>query len=1090
MRSLVVLLLCSVSVFGQSDSSRLSGTVTDSSGAVIQGATVNVLNERTGQSREVLTDPAGAFVVNNLAPSSYTVTGIAQGMAATTLQNLALAVGQARSVTLVLKPAEMAQSVSVVSGELAEVDMSSARVGANVNEREVASLPLNGRQVSQLYLMAPGAVSSGGGSFDNIRFSGRANQQNAIRFDGIEGSAIVDASPGNLNGESSSGFRLQSSLETIQEFRVESSNYPAEFGTGSGGQVSVVTKSGGNGWHGSLFEYIRNNSMDARNFFDRQKSPLRLNQFGGSLGGAIIKDKLFVFGAYEGLRQRSGVNFIETVPSQTARDQAVASIKPLVNAFPHGAESTSNPLLDVARFNGSNTIDEDYGSIRFDYRINDKLNLTARYFRDQGNQTQPLGVTGNQFRINAVPQNGMISLQQILSPNMINETKVGINAYKTRAQGYAPVIDGLDLSALSVDFTGSVALSGIGGQGASAGAARLGGLVRSNSTQNGRSQPYTNYTVSFIDNLSIVKGAHNIKFGVEVRPVRLYTDRLGGTTYTFSNVNDLLANRPSQIQFLSDVSSPSPWNNGATGNRLAKLEYYVGYAQDEWRLRPNLTLNYGVRYEYYSVMRENRDLAVMFDTVKGGIKPQGTPFYSASPWNLGPRLAMSWAPTKLKNNTVFRVGAGYYFGPGQTEDLIQPIESDRASKVLRNTPFPIVPSQVLASYDINDPNLGYQPRAYSPGYRVPERILSYTASVQQTLPGNSVLTVAYVGSQGRNLFLRSYTNLITGVTMNPTTGVGSPVLEFGNRFAQIDYKTSGGTDHYDSLQTTFQRRYAHGLTLGAQYTWGHSIGNTGGSNEAQTAVDPWNFNADRGNNAFDIRHSANVTALYELPFGKGRKYARNLNGFTNALAGGWEVGGTWNGRTGLPIDLKVVRPDIVYRNTLTGAYVNAPVLVNGSPATVPVVNVPGGGAFRNVRRPDVVAGVNPLITGGDKRVYLNPAAFSMPAPGRIGNLGRNALHGPGMTQFDLTLHKSFAVTERTKIEFRGEVYNLFNRANFANPPSTLNNALGTGANQIQPGQAFTSASAGGAFGLLNSTVDRTVGLGTGRQIQLSLRFVF
>lgn len=1089
MRFLAVLLLSGLALFAQTDAARLSGTVTDSTGAIIPGATVNVLNERTGQSRDIVAGGAGSFVLNNLAPSSYTVTALAPGMSATSLRQITLSVAQARTVTLVLQPAEVSQTVSVVSGELAEVDMSSARIGANVNQREVSSLPLNGRQVSQLYLLAPGAVSSGGGSFDNIRFSGRANQQNAIRFDGIEGSAIVDASPGNLNGESSSGFRLQSSLETIQEFRVESSNYPAEFGTGSGGQVSVVTKSGGNELHGSVFEYFRNNSMDARNFFDTRKSPLRLNQFGGSLGGAIVKDKLFFFGAYEGLRQRSGVNIIETVPSALARQQAAASIRPLLDAYPLGAEPSSNPLLDVARFNGSNTIDEDYGSIRFDYRINDRYSLTARYFRDQGFQSQPLGVSGNQFRVSAVPQNGVVAFQQILSPTMINETKIGINAYKTRAQGYAPFVNGLDLSALSVDFTGSVALTGIGGQGSSAGAARLGGLVRSNSTQNGRGQPYTNYTLSFIDNLSIVKGNHNLKLGFEFRPVRLYTDRLGGTTYTFSNITDLLSNRPSQIQFLGDVSTPSPWNGGATGNRMAQLDYYIGYAQDEWRLRPNLTLNYGLRYEFYSVMREKRDLAVMFDTVNGGILPQGTPFYSASPWNLGPRLALSWAPSKLKNNTVLRIGAGYYYGPGQTEDLIQPIESDRASKVLRNTPYPIAPAGVLASYDINDPNLGYQPRAYSPGYRVPERILSYTASIQQNI-GDSVLTVAYVGSQGRNLFLRSFTNLITGVTMNPATGVGSPVLEFGNRFAQIDYKTSGGTDHYDSLQTTFQRRYARGLTLGASYTWGHSLGNSGGSNEAQTAVDPWNFEADRGNNAFDVRHSANVTALYELPFGKGRKYGRNLKGVSNALVGGWELGGTWNGRTGLPIDLKVVRPDIVYRDARNGAYVNSPIVVDGSPVTVPVINVPGGGSFRNVRRPDVVAGVDPFITSAGKRVYLNPAAFSMPAPGRIGNLGRNALHGPGLSQFDLALHKRFAVTERANIEFRGEIYNLLNRANFSNPPATLNNALGTGSNQIQPGQAFSSPSAGGAFGLLNSTVDRTVGLGTGRQIQLSLRFNF
>jgi hypothetical protein len=207
-------------------------------------------------------------------------------------------------------------------------------------------MPLNGRQLSQLYLMAPGAQTAGGGSYDNVRFSGRANQQNAIRFDGVEASSIVDASPGNLNGETSTGFRLQSSLENVQEFRVDSSNYPAEYGTGTGGQISVVTKSGTNQFHGSLFEYLRNDKLDARNFFDAAKSPLRLNQYGGSIGGPIKKEKAFFFASVEALRQRAGVNLIATVPSVSARQRAVPSIRPLLDAFPIGQQPSSNPDLE------------------------------------------------------------------------------------------------------------------------------------------------------------------------------------------------------------------------------------------------------------------------------------------------------------------------------------------------------------------------------------------------------------------------------------------------------------------------------------------------------------------------------------------------------------------------------------------------------------------------------------------------------------------------------------------------------------------------------------------------------------------------
>ena len=421
--------------------------------------------------------------------------------------------------------------------------------------------------------------------------------------------------------------------------------------------------------------------------------------------------------------------------------------------------------------------------------------MYARYFRDQGSSQTPQGVTGNHFLVTAVPQNGLLNFQQVLTSTLINETKFGFNGSKTRASGFAPAIAGVDTSAFLVSFTGGVAIPGIGGQGASASAASLGNLIRSNSTQNGRGQPYTNYTLSFVDNLSWIKNNHAIKFGVEFRPVRIYTDRLGGTTYTFSNIDDMLNNRPSQVQFLGDLSGPSPFNGGVTGNRFLKQEYYVGYAQDEWKIRPNITMNYGLRYEYYSVIHEDRNLATIFDTERGGLLPSNTPFYQSSKLNFGPRIALTWSPQRFDNNTVFRIGAGYYYGPGQTEDQIQPIETDRPSRTLTNVTFPINVPEVIAGYDINSPNHGYQPRAYAPGYRLPEKVLSYTASIQQQLPLN-------VGSQGRNLFLRSWTNRLIGVNMNSTTGVGIPVLQFGNRFAQIDYKTSGGTDHYDSLQTT------------------------------------------------------------------------------------------------------------------------------------------------------------------------------------------------------------------------------------------------------------------------------------------------
>jgi hypothetical protein len=962
--SLVLFVLLGLSAWGQSEKSRIVGTVVDITGAVIQGARISAKDSRTGQQSQATSDEKGLYVLNNLTPSSYDLTADSAGLSTAQYTEVRVTVGQERTLNIILQPATVTTEVTVSGGELSTVDTSSARIGAEVNAREVGSLPLNGRQISQLYLIAPGAQTAGGGSFDNIRFSGRSNQQNVIKFDGVAGGGIIDQSPGNLNGESSSQFRLQSSLENVQEFRVESSNYPAEYGTGTGGQVSVVTKSGSNAFHGGLFEYVRNNKMDARNFFDGpDNSVLKLNQFGGSIGGPIKKDKLFFFVSQENFFQRAGVNFVNTVPSATAKAQAqanavtnpkIAAILPLLAAYPVGQQPSSNPLLDIARLNSASRVNEYYGSFRLDYHASEKDSISLRYFRDQGDSFEPLDVTGRGQNFTLVPQNAMLSWTRVVAPTVLNEFKLGLNASKSRSNGVVPInASGIDLAPISVSFTGAVAVPGVGGQGASAGAATLGGLIRANSAYNTSKQPYTNWEMPIIDTFSWIKGGHNFKFGVEFRPIRMETDRFGGTTYTFPTIDALLSNSPTSIQFNAPAGLPSPWNNGKTGPRHLQQQYFIAYFQDEWKATPELTINYGLRYDYFGVMHERDNRAVKFNVVTGTIDPVTDAWYQASKLNFGPRLGIAYAPSRFKGNTVFRIGAGYFFGPGQPEDTIQPAESDRISRTLSsNIQFPLDIPATIAGYDINSTSLGFQPRAYAPGYKVPERILSYTASLQQKLPGGAVLTTAFVGSQGRNLFLRGLANQIIGVTQNPTTGAGTAVRQFGGRFAEIDYKTSGGNDHYNSLQTTINRRFSKGLTFGLQHTWGRSIGNTNGSNEAVTAGNLQNFAYDYGNNTFDVRHSLNVTALWEIPVGRGR--GLNLSGPLDYIAGGWELGGVYNYRTGLPIQLLLTRNDIVYRDRRNGNVYATPVVVGGVVQTDAVINSPGGGASRQFRRPDVV----------------------------------------------------------------------------------------------------------------------------------------
>jgi hypothetical protein len=916
-----------------------------------------------------------------------------------------------------------------------------------------------------------------------------------------------------------------------------------------------------------------------------QESPLRLNQFGGSLGGRLIKDKLFFFGSYEGYRLRAGINSIEAVPGESARICAVSGITckasqlGFLSAFRDPSaviisRGTGSNIFDVAQLQSNAAVNENALSARFDWKINGANSAYFRFFRDRGENTQPEGVTGRRILVQAVPQNGVAALQTIFSPTLLNEFKFGYNGALTRINGQAPTINGLDLSAISLNISGNTANFSLPGQGSSAGTATPGGLVRANSTQNGRGQPYTPYSLSLIDNLNWTRGAHNFRFGGEVRAIRLYTDRLGGTTYTYASLQNFLAGALQSVQYAGDLSAQSPLT-GVSGQRFAKQEYYIAYAQDQWQLRPGLTLNYGLRYEYYTPLREASNGQVLFDINTGKLRDPAGAAFKSSRKNFGPRIGLTWSPISASNGffgrgrSVLRGGFGIYYGPGQTEDQIQPIESDRIQTTITSGSLLAFPGDIpaIVSNFVNNPqNRSYQPRAYSSDYEVPERVYQYSVSYQQQLPYNVVATIAYVGSQGRNLFLRSVANqILRGEATIPSTATSLPngagvvnitngagqvtavrtVREFSivngttvlNPFAEVDIKTSGGSDSYNALQTQLSRRFGTGLTLNAQYTFGKSTGTTAGSNEARTAannartIDEWNY--DRGPNNFDVRHTFNLSAVYNLPVGRGKRL--DFGNAANAIFGNCEVGTILNARSGLPIEVGITRPDVVAQcvnasgcpvNTSASAttvvpqgfVAQLPTIGNGAAAGsgfnapplpagfVAVVNVPGGGATRNVRRPNLITGVNPYLN--NDRNLLNAAAFAIPAPGEFGNLSRNALSGPNFWQADLIFNKRIPLTERVRLEFRTEVFNIFNRTNFAPPSSTLNVGLPTLSavnpsatnglttpiftigSGLQTGQPYTQSIAGSTFGLLRQTVERTVGLGTNRQIQFALRLSF
>ena len=609
------------------------------------------------------------------------------------------------------------------------------------------------------------------------------------------------------------------------------------------------------------------------------------------------------------------------------------------------------------------------------------------------------------MRVTNDPTNAIFNVQGTLSAGLLTEFKVGYNAPKADIHGVAPVVNGIDFGLLAFNLSGSIANTGIAGQSASSGIVVPGGLVRANSATNGRAAIYDPSSIAFANTTTLVRGNHLAKFGADVRLIGMTFDQQGGTTYSFANITAFLANQPSGIQYAGDISSPSVFNNGAAGMRETRQNYFVGFAQDEWKVSPHFTFNYGLRYDYYTPLTVKDDLFVKFNLDTGTLDPNTVDLHGTKKNSFQPRLAATYNAGK----TVVRGGFGMFVGPGQGEDLIQPIESDRVNTTLSTGPllaFPINTDALVANFTSNPNNRSYQPRAYAAEYNIPERVYQYTASVQREFGTGYAATAAYVGSQGRNLFLRSVGNQIIEVLTNSNPANAAFIVrEFSlvernaagqitrvqNPYAEVDFKTSGGHDEYNAMMLSLNKRSANGLATNVQYTLGRSRGTSGGSNEANTAANNARtldeFEYEDGYNNFDVRHTFNLSVLYSLPYGRGRKYGTDAGALTQALLGGWDVGGIINARSGLPVPVQIVRPDIVYQDATGNIFAN--------PATgrTAIINVPGGGASRNVRRPDLIPGVDPFIKDGGL-LFLNPAAFATPAPGTVGNLERNSIHGP------------------------------------------------------------------------------------------------
>ncbi len=975
---------CLPALMAQVDRATLTGTITDPSGAALVGAKVRAIHEGSGLAREVTVPATGHYVMPQLPIGVYTITVEAAGFKGVRFEKVGLQVGQIRTLDAELAVAAAATQVEVRDTAIA-LDRASAELSSVIQANQVGQLPINGRHWAGLMLLAPGAINTGDGSQGSTRFVGRANDDNNWTLDGIDNTAIKDPTYG-------SNMRLVVSMDSIAEFKVSSSLYSAESGNGMGGQVHLVTKSGSNEFHGGLFEYFRNSALDARTVFDGPKlPPFRLNQFGGNVGGPIKRNKAFFFSNFEGLRQRQSSTYTDQVPSQSLRDRVLntsPALRKVIEAYPLGNRRTSDPNVDDIVQEFSRKGAENSGMARIDYNISDRTTVFGRYSVDDALISDPAGIKQEYQDTESTRfQNAVFQVQRTLSPTVLNETRLGVNRVPLVERSTGVFLENFSVPGLTTLPTSE-------------------------------SQSEIGTTYSVIDNLSVFRGRHNLKFGGEVRRIHVNVGWTPSFDVGFSDVDDFINNRVDDLDIDEEM-----------GMKGARRTYYFGYAQDEMKLRSNLTLNLGVRYEYYSVIKEVNNRLLVFDTNTGDFAPLGTPAYLPDRDNFAPRVSLAWAPGFLKDRTVVRAGYGMYYGPGQVDDVMAGIESTQES-------FNLTSSEVPALRYPIDPFIALAKSAgRTPRHLKPDRRDMYSQhwglSIQQQLPAEFVMQVGYAANNAHKILSRTYINLL-----NPATGK-RPWPKFG----RIDSKESAGNGNFNALQVSLKRRMTNGLMWQTEYMWSHALNDAAiGGGESSAPQNANNRRADKGNSQYDIRHNITSNVAWQLPLGPGRRFL-NGKGFTGKLLEGWEISGIHAARTGRAVNISITRSS---------------------------KDVPDGNT--SSQRPDLVPGVPIYPANRTIHNWLNRAAFAVPARGTWGNLGRFIARGPGVNQFDVALQKTTGLGESRKLAFRAEFFNVFNRPHFGLPASN-----------------YSSAS---AFGRITSPANRTIGTGTARQIQFMLRYSF
>jgi Carboxypeptidase regulatory-like domain/TonB dependent receptor-like, beta-barrel len=989
--------LWAVSGMAQINRANLNGAVTDPSGANIPNATVVVVAPDTAFTRQVTTGSSGVYSISSLPIGAYDLTISAKGFRTFKVTGIQLTVGETRTVNAQLEVGATTTTVQVEAHAQA-LETNNAQLSSVVSSRQVEDIPLNGRDWAGLMSLTQGAVNIGSGGQRDLRFVGRGTDDNNYTYDGIDATGVQEQNQ-------KAGARLSISLESIAEFRVSSSVYTADQGGSAGAQVSIVSKTGTNTYHGAAFDFLRNNVFDARSPFDTDVPPFHLNQFGGEMGGPIQKDRTFFFADYEGLRQILNSTIIGFVPNAAVRNSVAATspaLAPFLNSWPVG-QTHIDSVTDQWTTVGLNTQRENSGMGRLDHTFNSRTSIFGRVNIDDAVINSPMDTVGGRDNPLLRISNYVVQLTHVFSPTIVNELRGGVNR-----------------SALHHYFYGTSPLSIFNGVQTSTGVSVSGFDDPSETSLDEE----IGTTLDVYDDLTMVKGRHTIKMGIGVERHRLNNSseaQFADAVVTFASPQDFINNVVDDYTFVGELT--------LGGHRRT---YIMPYVQDTFKVRPNLTLNYGLRWEHYTVLKEVYGRQAVVTVACGGFCPPGTPLYSPYYKDFAPRLGLAWQPGGASGKTVIRAGFGMYFEPNQMDDFSDGHEStgqrfDISAADVPGLSYPISPALLT--------NPLFSPKAWDPNRR-DGYFEDWDLTVQRMLPKGFLGQVAYEGSEGHRLFSAVRFNrceddsALTGNCVRPIPG-----------FGEFNQKRNQGNSNFHSLQVSVQRHLTSGWLWGTEYMWSHGLAWGGfGAGEYPHVENYDCIRCSYGSSQIDVRQSLSVNSVYELPIGPGKPFL-NTGGISGKLLGGWQLSGIASATSGRPIDI----------------------LVSRSSTDMP------DGVTRN-QRPDLVPGVPIYPANQTINNWFNPAAFAVPAVGTWGNLGYDAGRGPGYYEIDTALEKRTTITERLAVEFRAEAFNLFNHPIYGDPASNI-----------------SDSSFGTITGQLN---DGATGIGSSRRLQFMLRLEF